>query len=185
MKVIIINGNAGVGKDTFVGLLDKQLRETLEIKNNYQEVLYHTSIINPVKKFAYDIGWAGRKTEKDRKFLSDLKDLIDNYNDFNYNCILEEIRKCNNRKFPPVFFCVDMRSKEDIDRLVKDTSAIKVLVENNRVNKITSNHADNEVNKVVYDYIIKNNGTLEELKEECNKFITFIKSTELLLRDLS
>ena len=34
------------------------------------------------------------------------------------------------------------------------------------------------------DYFILNNGTLEELKEECNKFITVIKGIELLSIDL-
>ena len=65
-QVLIINGSGGVGKDTFVNFLNK-----------YKKVI-HRSIAYPAKEIAKQIGWDGSsKTEKDRKFLSDIKSCIE------------------------------------------------------------------------------------------------------------
>ena len=62
-QVFIINGSGGVGKDTFVELVSKVFN--LSVMN--------FSSVDKVKEIARIIGWTGGKTEKDRKFLSDLK----------------------------------------------------------------------------------------------------------------
>ena len=79
-EILIINGSGGVGKDTFVGCLSR-----------FKKV-YHTSIVNPVKELAKQAGWDGGKTERDRKFLSDLKVLIDTYNDNNYKSMEKDMQ---------------------------------------------------------------------------------------------
>ena len=67
--VFITNGTGGCGKDTFA-----------EILNDFVDVTKISSI-DPVKQFARFMGWNGGKTEKDRKFLSDLKLILIEYND--------------------------------------------------------------------------------------------------------
>ena len=61
MKIIIINGYAGVGKSTFVEMCKKDYLVT------------ELSTIDPIKDIASKIGWNGQKEPKDRKFLADLK----------------------------------------------------------------------------------------------------------------
>ena len=58
---VIINGVGGCGKDTLVEMLSSHRK----VKN--------ISSITPVKKIAEHCGWLGEKTDKARKFLSDLK----------------------------------------------------------------------------------------------------------------
>ena len=63
-KIFITNGMARCGKDTFAKFLN-ELIPTMKY-----------SSIDKVKDIAYLCGWDGGKTERDRKFLSDLKKVI-------------------------------------------------------------------------------------------------------------
>ena len=60
-NIIVINGTGGSGKDTFVEYVSKYAK------------VYNFSSVDKVKEIAKLIGWTGTKTDKDRKFLSDLK----------------------------------------------------------------------------------------------------------------
>ena len=68
--VIVINGAGGVGKDTLCDLAAKHFK----VRN--------ISTITPIKELASMCGWDGRKDDKSRKFLSDMKRLTVEYNDF-------------------------------------------------------------------------------------------------------
>ena len=162
-EILIINGSAGVGKDTFVGCL-----------KNFANV-YHSSIVNPVKKIAGLIGWNGQKTEKDRKFLSDLKKLIDDYNDKNYEVMAELMQAFRTRETSFDLLCIDMREKEQIERARQEYGAKSVLVRRDSIPHITSNMADAGVFDITYDYYIDNNGTIEELNEKAYKLILLLK----------
>lgn len=81
--IFIINGSGGVGKDTFCNLVD-------EVSNGQ---VYSYSSVNLVKKVAEMCGWNGAKEEHDRKFLSDLKDLLTKYNDAPFKNTCEVIDK--------------------------------------------------------------------------------------------
>lgn len=109
------------------------------------------------------LGWNGEKDEKGRRLLSDLKDAATRYCDLpmklmrDYQEMLEDI-------FPPVdilFFHI--RESEEIDRAKKEFNAITLLVKRPDAEKVTSNHADKNVDDYSYDYTIYNNGTLAEL----------------------
>ena len=75
---IVINGVGGAGKDTLISLL----QDKYKIKN--------VSSIAPIKALAKMMGWQGEKTDKARKFLSDLKAITTEYNDYPTNYLLEE-----------------------------------------------------------------------------------------------
>ena len=62
--IFIINGSGGVGKDTFVGLVSTQLNDMLK---KFHTVINFSSV-DKVKEIAKEIGWDGKKTEKNRKF---------------------------------------------------------------------------------------------------------------------
>ena len=62
--------------------------------------------------------------------------------------------------------------------LIIDEPAIINLtskIENNNIKQITSNMADANVFNYEYDYIIKNNGSLEDFKKETFNFARKIK----------
>ena len=100
-KVIIINGTGGCGKDTFVSLVSKYAK------------VYNFSSIDAVKELATIIGWDGTKSEKDRKFLSDLKRLTTEYNDFSFNSIKNAYEKFINSDNEIMF--IHIREPEEIN----------------------------------------------------------------------
>lgn len=160
-KVFILNGSGGVGKDTFVRFCCKYA------------LVMHESSVYEVKKIAKFAGWNGGKTEKDRKFLSDLKDLLIAYNDrpFDYmrRCI-----KVFEDSFCEILF-IDVREPAEIDRAKREFNAETILVVNNRVEPIASNHADSCVYNYEYDYTIYNNSTIEDLDRAAKEFIASIR----------
>lgn len=165
-EILIINGSGGVGKDTFVDCL-KQLTS-----------VYHTSIVNPVKEIAKEVGWNGSKQEKDRRFLSDLKVLIDEYNDGNYNAMAQIMQNFKDNKIDDEILCIDMREKEQIERAKKEFGAKALLVTRDSVKHITSNIADAGVFNVKYDYHIENNGTIDALKEKAKALLNTLRTAE-------
>lgn len=159
-EILIINGSGGVGKDTFVDKL-----------SIYAKVI-HTSIVNPTKELAKKIGWNGGKTEKDRKFLSDMKVLIDEYNDANYNQMKAIMQDFKDGKLNAEILCIDMREKHQIERAREEFGAKTVLVTRKTVPHITSNIADKGVFDMEYDYHIKNDGTLYDLDEKAKELLS-------------
>lgn len=152
-KIYIVNGMGGCGKDTFATFLRKCVPG-----------VYKTSAIDKIKCIAKILGWNGGKTEKDRKFLSDLKCLTTAYNDFAFNVLKEEVEDfriyCDS-----TVLLIDIREPEEIDRAKKEFNAKTILIENPRVPHIHSNMADDRVFEYDYDCVIRNDGTLEQFYE--------------------
>lgn len=159
-QIIVINGTGGCGKDTFVDFCSKYIS------------VYNFSSIDKVKEIAKMIGWTGKKTEKDRKFLSDLKKLTTNYNDMAFNSIKEAIAKFYNSDNEVMF--IHIREPEEIKRVVDLYNAITLLIKRVNQEKITSNYSDFSVDNYDYDYIIENT-TLEEYENKAKKFIKELK----------
>ena len=165
-EIIIINGCGGVGKDTFVDFLTSSVD------------VAHTSIVQPAKWLAQAVGWTGTKSEKDRKFLADLKTLIDDYSDANYKFVAAYMREFQKGGIDAELFCIDMREKKDIDRARKEFGAKAVLITRDSVSPIESNHADANVHEIEYDYTIKNDGSLDDLKEAAKEFVTALSGKQ-------
>ena len=64
-----------------------------------------------------------------------------------------------------------IREPEEIKRAVKEFNAKTILIIRNSVRHITSNIGDKNVFDYEYDFVIENNGTIEELKKETEKFL--------------
>lgn len=163
-EILIINGSGGVGKDTFVDCLSSLTS------------VYHTSIVNPVKSIAKEIGWSGDKEEKDRKFLSDLKVIIDEYNDNNYKQMAEIMASFKNNKISEEILCIDMREPSQIERAKKEFGAKTVLVTRDSVPQIVSNLADACVYDFDYDYHIDNNGSKEDLLKRAKSLLSELRA---------
>ena len=51
---------------------------------------------------------------------------------------------------------------------------VTLLIRNNRVNAVTTNPSDANVTEYGYDYIIDNNGTLQELQDSAELFVEML-----------
>ena len=159
--IIIINGCGGVGKDTFVDMCAK-----------YTSVVNYSSV-KEIKEIAKYIGWDGSKEERDRKFLSDLKLLTTEYNDFPFNCICKQIDQFLKSSNELMF--IHIRDIPEIEKVVSEYPFIKtLLILNHRIMPITTNIADANVEKYNYDYVIHNDHDLVDLDEKAKMFLTLL-----------
>ena len=156
-RIFIINGSGGVGKDTFCEYVGK-----------YAKVRVHSSV-EEVKNIARLCGWSGSKEPKDRRFLSDLKDLLTKYNDLPFKGIESVVKRFY--KDTNEFLFIHIREPEEIERAKQEFNAHTILVVNDNVKGIYSNHADGRVLEYNYDVVIDNSGTLEDLDTLAKNFV--------------
>lgn len=185
IKVIIINGYAGVGKSTFVKYCKikgdfGRYPYKQERPNLYNTRVLEFSAIDPIKEIATGIGWDGQKNPKDRKFLSDLKDLLTDYNDFPFKQTIGDIRTTIDffKLFLPeyddcnVIIFIHCREPKEIERFKNELGARSLIIRRHESEVVEQiNHADNGVFDAVYDYTIFNEGSLVELEDAANEFI--------------
>lgn len=156
-KIFITNGMACSGKDTFAKILNKYV-STLKI-----------SSIDKIKNVAEYCGWNGEKDEKSRKLLSDLKMLLTEYNDLPFKTIADSVYHFRRGTLHNVLL-IDIREPAEIERAKKEFGASTILIRRNSCRNITSNPADAGVFDYNYDYIIDNNGTLDDFEGQVIKF---------------
>lgn len=165
-QIFIINGSGGVGKDTFVELVSVELNDKLK---RFHTVVNFSSV-DRVKEIAKEIGWDGRKTERDRKFLSDLKSLTRDYCDMPFQTMKNKIKEFLKSEEGQVLF-LHIREPEEIKRVVNEFGAKTILIVRDSATQITSNTSDKNVFDYHYDFIVDNNDTIEELQEKAKQFV--------------
>ena len=152
---IVINGAGGVGKDTLCDLASKHLK----IRN--------ISTITPIKELARMADWDGRKDDRSRKFLADLKELCVRYNDFPTNWA--KAQYLDFLTTDEEILIVHIREPKEIVKFVAATDgAAKTLLVRapGRQRKAAyGNAADDGVENYYYDYYFDNDGTLEEAEK--------------------
>lgn len=158
--VIIINGKGGVGKDTICGI----------IRKHFCTGVY--SSITPVKNIAKAIGWDGGKTDKDRKFLSDLKDALTAYNDMPMIYMENALYDAEPEIEIMIFH---IREPEEIKKFKayvesKGYKCKTLLILSIRTQQSYGNHADDDVENHTYDMVYQNDGKLEDLEEDFMEF---------------
>lgn len=172
MKYVVINGFPRTGKTTFTAFCLKYLGA------------YGTAIstVDFIKEFAKNCGWEGEKTPRDRKFLSDLKKLLADWDDVPWKKVQAHIEQ-----FRSTFEQFDMstdkavvfihsREPEEIERFKAQLGATTVLISRGaRYVEELSNYSDRHINDVDYDYAIKNDGSLEELEQKAKEFCDMIR----------
>lgn len=173
MKVILINGSGGSGKDTVVELVTTYLRDKYLVKN--------TSTIDEVKNLARLMGWVGEKDEKGRQFLADLKDAWTKYNNGANVKIYKDILEWNGYEdlFPKeIILFVHVREPESIQWFLDMVSAHKIkicslIVKRENITEFF-NDADQNVTKFDYNITLINQGTLEDLEVICEDLAEII-----------
>lgn len=153
------------GKDSFIDIFSKHVPSM------------NFSSVNNIKKIATTMGWNGEKDEKSRKFLSDLKDLSTEYNDMPFKTMVATINTFKQHTEYEVLY-LHVREIPELKRLVDYYRAKTLLVKSNRISPIKSNWADANVNNYEYDYIVYNNGTLEDLEKQALEFIEWLKECD-------
>lgn len=159
--VFVINGRGGVGKDTLCDLAAR----TFSVKN--------VSSITPVKELAAQAGWQGEKTDRARKFLSDLKAAMIAYNDYPTLWATEQYRAFLASDEQVMFLHV--REGEEIDKFVRATGgkAKTLLIRRAAVHQeVYGNRSDDGVERYTYDYVFHNDMPLSEAEPA---FLAFLR----------
>lgn len=170
--IFIVNGAPGSGKTSFEDYVTTIMGDQYCTK---------ISTIDFVKNLAMQCGWDGVKTPRNRKFLSDLKDLLTKWDDVPYKKVIKQIKlelvEWSNYGIDTnkTAIFVDCREPEEIAKFVSNLNTKTVLVRRISAEEDkTSNHADANVLKYAnYDYVLDNNGTLKELYQKCIEFVDF------------
>lgn len=157
-QIFVVNGSGGVGKDTFCNL----------VALNHARA-FIVSSVTPAKYLAQQIGWNGDKGERDRKFLSDFKDLMTEYNDYPMTYLTAKVEEFRHSDYQVMFMFI--REPGEIEKAVKAFGAKTVLITaKDRVKPITTNHADDGVYDYAYDFYLDNSGTLQDLEAAVEGF---------------
>lgn len=159
-QYVIINGCGGVGKDTFV----KRCKV-------YKDNIVNMSTIEYAAKVAIQCGWDGKKDDRGRRFLSDLKDALTRYDNIPVKYILESL--CN---YSDSIIFIHCREPDEVKLLKNMLNAKSLLIVNKNVPKIETNHADRGVLDCEYDYVVDNSGTIEELTENARTFLLWLEN---------
>lgn len=159
-KIYVTNGSATNGKDTFAEMMGKYIHT------------YKYSSINLVKEMLEIAGIDRKeKTEEYRLLCSDLKDRLTKYDDIPFKDVASIVTDFKNDLIDAKVLLIDIREPEEIARAVEKFGAKTILVRNPNAKKVKSNHADRDVENYNYDYIIKNDGTLEQLEKVAKLFV--------------
>ncbi len=153
--VIVINGAGGVGKDTLCAMAARHYRVS------------NISSITPIKEIATVCGWHGEKSDRARKFLSDLKRLTVEYNDFPTEWVYKKYREFMEGDDEILF--VHIREGEEIRKFVERTEgrAVTLLIRGGnrflrRMRMGYGNQSDDGVERYRYDYVFVNERPLAE-----------------------
>ena len=175
MKVFILAGKAGAGKNTSADF----------IKKYYEGIgkkVAITEIAKYLKLFAYEIeNWDGARETKPRVFLQELGSLVRHElfdENFFINRLLEDIKIYE--KFVDILIIADARFPLEIESIKANTNAVSIEIINNfseyELKGETTKH-ETEVsldNYDKYDFVV-NNETFEKLE---NDLINIVKKVE-------
>ncbi|MBQ8174831.1 MAG: hypothetical protein IJ009_05450 [Clostridia bacterium] len=159
--VFVINGRGGVGKDALCDFAARHFRVT------------NLSTIMPIKDLAVQCGWQGEKTDRARRFLSDLKAVLAAYND--YPTLWAKERYLEFLADENEILFMHIREAEEIEKFVRATDgrAETILIRRAAVHREAyGNRSDDEVEDYTYDYVYDNDLPLEEAGEG---FVAFLK----------
>ena len=158
-KIFITNGSGTAGKDSFAKAVGK-----------YTSV-YKYSSIDLIKDMLETVGvQRAPKTEEKRRLYSDIKDILTGYDDIPLKDVTAAVMDFKNGSVDADVMFIDIREPNEIARAAKDFGAKTILIRNPNASKIEGNHADRDVENYDYDYIIENDGTLEQLEKLAKLF---------------
>jgi hypothetical protein len=171
MRVVIINGIAGSGKDTFVTMCKDALGANR---------ILNISTVDYVKEVAEFCGWDGTKTPENRKFLSDLKRILTEWNETPLKKVCQEVKCWQNiwlgsGDYDKAVVFIHCREPKEIDKLIKEFQTydpVTLMVRRTAAESVEQiNSSDNSVFDYSYDYTIYNDSNLSWLYNEARVFL--------------
>lgn len=163
--IFIINGMGSCGKDFLINSLPEQ------------DKIYNISSIDCIKTNAKPFGYHGGKSPRDRKFLSELKRITTEYNDYSFGeCMSEVSYFLNDPKLKLMF--LHIREPEEIRKVVDCIHSSEYLFLSTQINVVTllvkdiesethwGNNSDDNVENYKYDLVFENNKSETECSIE-------------------
>lgn len=183
--VIVINGKGGVGKDYCISSLTSKVGE---------ENVENISSIDEIKKIASQYGYSElNKTDKSRKFLSELKRVFTEWNNMPLICTCKKVR--NSIKEHKRFIFVHIREIDQIQKFVdlfpllvdaniegeyddittNDFSIVTLLIKDKKNLPVHfGNRSDDCVGEYNYDYYYTNDKSENVPEGHINNFYDFV-----------
>jgi hypothetical protein len=166
MKIIVINGVAGSGKDTFVKMVQKH--SSVGVAN--------ISSIDPVKELMQKCGWNPTdKNDLARATMASIKKSLVDLNDGPFWYIQTKIEQIS-WECPDVgIVFVHVREPEEIEKLkwAYKEDCMTVLVK--RDVRVPNNPADSAVSKFKHDLTIDNYGSDRDLELKAMCLVEFLE----------
>jgi dephospho-CoA kinase len=149
MKVILLIGKAGVGKD-----------ESYKCIRNLYPTAERYAFADRLKVFAYEMGWDGRKDERGRKLLQGIGNTVREYKEGFWALNVVNIIK---QEMPNIAVITDCRFPNEIQIMkdhFRDVTTIKIVRDVDEMDDI-SEHALDDYKP---NYTVSNDGTIADLQ---------------------
>lgn len=176
VTVIIVNGQPGAGKDTFIDFANQQITQV--DKNIFVKSYSSIDIVRDnIEYFGVDITL---KTQKDRDLMSNIGDLLEEHSGIRSNLCHQKIASCVQIPRPSVLF-LHIREPKLIQKVIdayKDVvyvDFIRVQIKSDRALNITSNHSDANTDDMEYDFVVNNSGTKGQLYDQATDLLRYAR----------
>lgn len=177
-RIVVLNGAARTGKDTFIDLIKAAVD-----RRNLHLVVRSRSSIDPVRNMLQDVGIdLSMKTEEDRRLLATVGTAMEEHSGFRSNYIIDGLKNWMDASYGRLMF-VHIRELDVIERVRHKAAELgwpmtTMLLLRAGYDPIMSNPADAMVHAMSYDLHVKNNGDLTELATLADMYLTLILSID-------
>lgn len=156
MKIFMLTGKAGAGKDTAYGLIAHLLKDKLVLREAFADSL---------KSIAKSLTWDGVKDEKGRRFLQDLGKVARAYN----KDVWAKMVACKiTFKLADIIVITDWRFPNELDVLRKyfpDIVTVRITGRQTDLGENSKDVSEHSLDHFVTDYTISNDSDLDSFKD--------------------
>lgn len=161
-NIFVLNGSPRAGKNTFV--------------DSFPCKVTHYSYVDLTKRMLDHVGVDYHfKNDSARVLLESINNALEKYDDIPFKDICSVADDFLNGYFETVYLFIDVRKPENIKRFLdKYKGSRSVFIHDGK----TVSHAtesDSQVSNYSYDFYVDNTGTMENLKEEVQRFLKGIE----------
>ena len=171
--IFIINGSNGVDKDTFIDKLKDELRDYEYLNISSIDVVKNMLRKNEI--------WDGKKDERGRQLLADVKSAINKYSDFINDDLITRIVRWKPRTLMNSIVFIHVREPEQIEILSHRLESAfgefsmvgTILIKRASAEAAANNDADMNVENYKYDIVLEDKD--DEFKSAVNNLSGLIR----------